>query len=219
MKSKKKAILLTAAFVLTIFLLQQIYGYVRTGRSCIFTYRGSITPKDFGCIVDDIREQLIIMLHGNKGPLDAKSFCELIDKLELAENQPLKDRGIELIHNKETNTIYLYGTKAISEFLKKTYPTYSDEWHVLLVVNKSLYEKPKGKYHAFMLSRKGNDWLAVTTQIGVQIDSWVPPIPGCLYNVEEKKLYVPPELLPAYKIIYPNLDIPVTSFMELSSVM
>jgi len=212
-KHKKKVILLTSVLVFATIITQQIYIHAKTGRSYSFSYIGPITPKDYGCI-HDIRGQMTILTNG-EGFADAKMLCDSISEIELSENQPLKDYNISLIHNKETNKIYLYSPDIHETLLKSKYRTIPDKWTVIAAVNKSLNEKPKGTYHSFKLSPTGNDWLTITVYgRGWTVDSSLSPIPGCFYNIKEKKIYVPPELLPVYEIIYPNLKIPATSIMK-----
>lgn len=217
MKKKSKFFLCLIAIVLMGFVGHQIYVYSTTGRSCIFTYRGSVTPEDIGVIFQEVRVHMfgMMMSDDKKEFPDMESLCKAVNEIEPTNDQSLKHFHISLIYNNETGKTYLYSQDVYRIMSEDKYPTSSEVWKIVLLANKSLSEKPKGIYHSFKLSPTGNDWVTLTRDgMGLKINSSIPPIPGCFYNTEEEKVYVPSELLPAYEIVYPNLNIPEASIMK-----
>ncbi len=213
---KKRLLILIVMLVSVAFLGQQSFMYFTTGKSLIFTYKGSITPKDFGFILNEIHYHVfrLWLLNDEDGYPDTDTLCNAVDGIEPAEKQPLKDFLICIINNTETGKAYLYSEKAHKIIPQNLSQSISNNLVPILLVNKSLSEKPKGVYHSFKLDSKSNDWIGIATDgTRLIIDSPIPPIPGCFYSFEEKKVLVPIELLPAYKLIYPNLDIPKSSIM------
>lgn len=214
-KHKIKAVLLISVLILIILTTQQIYFFKTTGVSCSFLYIGTITPKDYSYIFGDIQSQMMALSDDDYNA-DAKTLCDNIDGLELSIDQPLKDYGISLIYNTETGNTYLY-SKNLPEILPKDkYETFTDLWNGLIVVNKALKEKPKGVYQSFRYCRSwGSKWMSLSQNgMGRSIYSQIPPIPGCFYNSKENKVYIPQELLPAYKIIYPNFQVPQNAVIK-----
>lgn len=228
--------LIVFVFVLVLVLVLVFLGYElylegTTGRSHIFAYQLRY-PKDFADIFYTIPDHIDILcgqieMRGARGgPAypNAQELFGYVGFLDIAQDQPLEGYNIILLKHNETGTVYLY--KGDFNYVYLAEAACPESWQGLLLVNKALKENMStGVYYGFDLSREGNDWIALATGssrrsvvsrlvISIRDTNHIPPIPGCLYDEEQKKMFVPKELVSAYKIIYPNVEIPAEMILE-----
>ena len=208
LKVKKRLIITTAALLTVGFFSYQLYLYI------------SRVPNVYNRLVSEhVREieRSIYLEFDNWLEVipESEILCGLVDFLHISQEQPFIDYGIELLYDERSGAEFFYGVNQ-KDFLsiQEDYLG-SNECIFVVLVNRAIIEKPEGVYHSYNFGKDIRIWWTITIP-GIYgfSDNIIPPIPGCFYDVENKRVLVPDKLLPTYKAIYPNAVIPPERIIE-----
>jgi len=166
---------------------------------------------------------------------DAKIIAANVPEVALVDNQPYAKFGIYILNSKKTKQTFLYSvnsqvtTSKLARMLEKLWNASKEQALVDPVTTcvMATREKPHGVYHPYEdypLPLKEDigfeawkTWYFIMRDDGAAltyyVQSDIPPIPGCLAYIDQiepqfSKFYYPEEILPIFKAIYPNANIP-----------
>ena len=165
---------------------------------------------------------------------DAEIIAANVPEVVLAKNQPYTKFGIFILELEDTKEAVLHSTnetvensklRRMSENLLKNRKVDASPVVVCVMgareVSPGVYE-PYKDYPKILKEDFGSeawktwwyiDFWEEDGPYTYYVQSDIPPIPGCLahgsvQNRKSNKFYYPEEILPAFKAIYPNADIP-----------
>jgi len=164
---------------------------------------------------------------------DAKTIAANVPGVLLVEDQPYTKFGIYILKSKKTKQLFLCFSEGLLPNSKlgvlrgKLWETRKVDAVTIFVCVMAAREEPRGVYHAYkdypsrlkktIGAEAWKTWYFIEGDDGFYItyyvQSDVPPIPGCLAYTDQRepqlsKFYYPEEIMPAFKAIYPNTEIP-----------
>ena len=237
MTSKHKAtgktfifIILLSIVILTGIILLGDYLYDTKGYSFLYPWADS-PSYETARVIWNINTFVEKNLFNFKWP-DVNIVDSEFPELSMAENQPYEEYGIHILEVGKRNQRILYmPNNFIDSSVIRRIIENKDlrTLEVVAVCVMAIREEPKGVYYPYndYPQRYKEDigyeawktwyfisWNAENSCTSIYyILSDIPPIPGCLeytnlLNEKASKFFYPEEILPVFRTIYPNAEIP-----------
>lgn len=166
---------------------------------------------------------------------DAEILAANISEIVLVRNQSYTRLRIYILKSRKNKQKFLYfpnnfvPDSKLTRILEKLWQTSKKKAVIQRIVAcvMAMKEDPRGVYHAYrdyppdlkeiIGFGAWKSWYFISEYDGVSlvyyVQSDIPPIPGCMAYIDQmqpelSKFYYPEEILPIFKAIYPNADIP-----------
>jgi len=150
------------------------------------------------------------------------------NEMNLSDTQPYDDIDIYIINCKDKQVKktyqFLYQSTAIPEFHNQGGGFY---WSTIYVASLGRWSPNKEKYVSYpsypikIEEQLKNYWCYSGYYVYGEIEGDLPPIPGCIAVKDKdnkKTIYYPPSILPAFKEIYPNIEVPKELIADIAEI-
>jgi len=162
---------------------------------------------------------------------EAKIISENVPELVLVDEQPHNELGTYILKSSRTKQIFLYSPKnnlvedsKLNNIIERLWSDSHAQALPIVACVMAARRDEKGMYYAYedypsRLKMSINieawqKWYFIMNEgLVYYIQSDIPPVPGCLAHIflQNRKLsrfYYPEEIIPLFKAIYPDADIP-----------